>query len=161
MRRPARVYVETTVVSYLSARPSRDLISAARQEITRTWWETHSREYELVISQLVLDEAAGGDVEAARRRLKHLEGLPLLAQATPATRLARRFVRPDCIPAKAKDDAIHLALCAVHGVPFLLTWNFRHLANPENRRMLRRLCEGAGYLLPTICTPDQMMKGEL
>jgi predicted nucleic acid-binding protein len=158
---PPRVYVETTVVSYLTARPSRDLISAARQEITRTWWEGHLGEYDRVISQLVLDEAAGGDAEAARRRLACLEGLPLLAQDASATRLARRFVRPDCIPPKAKDDAMHLALCAVYGVPYLVTWNFRHLANAENRRMLRRLCEAAGYSLPTICTPDQLLKGEL
>ncbi len=161
MTTPARIYVETTVVSYLTARPSRDLISAARQEITRTWWDTHAHEYERVISQLVLDEAAGGDADAAQRRLACLKDLALLVQDASATRLARRFVRPDCIPAKAKDDAMHLALCAVYGVPYLLTWNFKHLANPENRRMLRRLCEGAGYPLPTICTPDQMMKGEL
>jgi hypothetical protein len=154
-----RVYIETTVISYLTARPTRDLISAARQEITRTWWEVHSHEYDLVISQLVIDEASGGDPEAARRRLSTLNPLPLLAQHAAATRLARRFVRPDCIPDRAKDDALHLALCAIYGIPYLLTWNFRHLANPENRRLLRKLCEGSGYELPQICTPDQMMKG--
>ncbi len=79
----------------------------------------------------------------------------------PITGLAEQFVRPDCIPSKAKDDALHLALCAVHGVPYLLTWNFRHLANPENRRILFDVCAKAGYELPVICTPDEMMKGDL
>lgn len=87
---------------------------------------------------------------------------PAPAESSPEiTRLAERFVRPDCIPAKAKDDAMHLAFCAVHAVPYLLTWNFRHLANPDNRRRLRLLCESAGYEPPSICTPDEIMKGEL
>lgn len=109
----------------------------------------------------MLDEAAAGDPSAAQRRLTAIGNLPLLAQHVAAARLARRFIRPDCIPAKAKDDALHLSLCAIYGVTYLVTWNFRHLANPLNRKILRNLCEGAGYMLPTICTPDQMMKGEL
>ena len=119
------------------------MISLARQEIARVWWRCKASGYERVISQLVLSEAAAGDAKAARERL------------------AERFVRPDCIPAKAKDDAMHLAFCAVHAVPYLLTWNFRHLANPDNRRRLRLLCESAGYEPPSICTPDEIMKGEL
>jgi hypothetical protein len=156
-----RVYIETTVVSYLTARPSRDVISLARQEITRVWWRCKASGYERVISQLVLSEAAAGDAKAARERLAAISDLPLLESSPEITRLAERFVRPDCIPAKAKDDAMHLAFCAVHAVPYLLTWNFRHLANPDNRRRLRLLCESAGYEPPSICTPDEIMKGEL
>ena len=156
-----RVYIETTVASYLTARPSRDVISLARQEITRVWWRDKASGYERVISQLVLSEAAAGDAEAAQERLKVISGLPLLESSPEITRLAERFVRPDGLPAKAKDDAMHLAFCAVHAVPYLVTWNFRHLANPDNRHRLRLLCESAGYELPLICTPDEMLKGEL
>ncbi len=155
------LYIETTVVSYLTARPSRDIISLARQEVTRAWWDMKSANYKCVISQLVLDEAASGDPLAASQRLAALEEKPLLVSHPLATQLAESFLRPDCIPKKAKDDAMHLALCAVYSVPYLLTWNFRHLANPENRRMLRLLCGKAGYELPVICTPDEMMKGAL
>lgn len=156
-----RVYIETTIVSYLTARPTRDVIALARQEITRFWWHGEAAGYQRVISQLVLTEAAAGDPQAAQDRLAVLADLPLLESSPEMTRLAGRFVRPDCLPARAKDDAMHLAVCAVHAVPYLLTWNFRHLANPDNRRRLQFLCEKAGYELPLICTPDEMMKGEL
>ena len=149
------------MVSYLSARPTRDVISLARQEITRIWWQRKLPLYSGVISQLVLTDAAAGDKAAASERLKAVSALPLLAGSLEITRLAQRFVRPDCIPAKAKDDALHLALCAVYEVPYLLTWNFRHLANPDHRDKLRDLCLAAGYEWPAICTPDEMMKGEL
>jgi len=156
-----RIFIETTVVSYLTARPTRDLIALARQEMTRAWWNRRAALYECVISQLVLDESAAGDAFAAGQRLAAVLAYPLLAGGPAITGLAERFVRPDCIPAKAKDDALHLALCAVHGVPYLLTWNFRHLANPENRRILFDVCAKAGYEFPVICTPDEMMKGDL
>ena len=114
-----------------------------------------------MIPQLLLTEAAAGDPKAAQDRLAVLADLPLLENSPEITRLAERFLRPDCLPVGAKDDAMQLAFCAVHGVPYLWTWNFRHLANPDNRRQLLFLWENAGYELPLICTPDEMMKGEL
>ena len=132
-----QLYLETTIASYLAARPSRDVIALARQQITEAWWQTRRSDFRVCISQLVLDEAQRGDVEAARRRQTVLEGLPLLDAVPEAFRLASVFLRPGLMPSRAKDDALHLALCAVHRVPYLLTWNFRHLANAETREGIR------------------------
>lgn len=155
-----RLYLETTVVSYLTARPTRDVIALARQQITQTWWTGRLPDFDPVASQLVIDEAAQGDAAAAEQRLRALAEVPLL-DATPATfRLAAQLIRPGAMPAKARDDALHLAICAVHCVPYLLTWNFRHIANAQVRRVLGGICVRAGYEFPTICTPDELMKGE-
>lgn len=102
-----------------------------------------------------------GNPEAAARRLKALEPYPLLDASPSAFKLADEFIRPGAMPAKAKDDSLHLAICAVHAVQFLLTWNFRHIANAETRNVLREICTRKGYPFPTICTPDEMMKGTI
>lgn len=156
-----RLYIETTIVSYLTARPTRDVIALARQQITQAWWVDRLPDFNPVVSQLVLDEAARGDKGAAEHRLRALEDVPLLDATPAAFRLAAQFIRPGAMPAKAKDDALHLAVCAVHGIPYLLTWNFRHIANAQVRRVLGGVCARAGYAFPTICTPDELMKGEL
>ncbi|MEI6073339.1 MAG: type II toxin-antitoxin system VapC family toxin [Verrucomicrobiae bacterium] len=155
------VYIETTIPSYLTAASSCNLIAHARQEITRAWWQFRRNRFALVISQLVLEEAGRGNPEAAARRLKALEPYPLLDASPSAFKLADEFIRPGAMPAKAKDDSLHLAICAVHGVQFLLTWNFRHIANAETRNVLREICTRKGYPFPTICTPDEMMKGTI
>jgi predicted nucleic acid-binding protein len=146
------VYIETTVASYLTARPTRDLIMMARQQSSEIWWQRRLPEFSPVISQLVLDEAGRGDPEAARRRLRVLRDFPILEVTAAAFRLAAQFVRPEAMPDNAKDDALHVALCAIHGISYLLTWNFRHIANAEIRRVLAGICTEAGYGLPTICT---------
>ena len=110
-----------------------------------------------MISQLVLDEAARGDSEAASRRLNALKDFPIVDATPAAFSLAARFIGAEGMPAKAKDDALHLALCAVHGISYLLTWNFRHLANAEIRLFLSGFCAKAIYILPIICTPDELM----
>ncbi|MDR1283491.1 MAG: type II toxin-antitoxin system VapC family toxin [Opitutaceae bacterium] len=156
-----KVYIETTVVSYLMAKPSRDAIAVARQVITREWWSTERDHYELVISRLVIDEAGKGDRGAAQYRLDALRDIPLLDFSQKAQHLAMRFVTPGAIPEKAKDDAMHLALCTVHRIPYILTWNFRHIANPEHMRLLRNICQKTGSVFPEVCTPEQMMKGRL
>lgn len=156
-----RLYIETTIVSYLTARSSRDVIAQARQQITQAWWLERLADFDPVVSQLVLDEAARGDAAAAEQRLRVLENVPLLDATPVAFRLAAQFIRPGAMPLKAKDDALHLAVCAVHGIPYLLTWNFRHIANAQVRRVLSGVCTRAGYDFPTICTPEELMKGEL
>lgn len=155
------VYIETTVASYLTARATRDMIAMARQQITMAWWEARLADFSPVVSQLVLDEAARGDTEAAQRRLLVLARFPLLEVTAECLRLARKFIRPGAMPEKAKDDALHLAISAVHRVDYLLTWNFRHIANAESRRLLERICTQSGYSFPSISTPDELMKGEL
>ena len=127
------VYIETSIVSYLAARPSRDLITAAHQQLTALWWDRRRQEFDLYVSQLVLDEAAAGDLDAAQRRGAILETLPLLDITDEVTSLAAALVRGVPLPPRAGADALHIAVAACHGMDFLLTWNCAHIANAELR----------------------------
>jgi predicted nucleic acid-binding protein len=151
------VYVETSVVSYLSARPSRNIIVAAWQQETRQWWETQRRRFDLFISELVLTEAAGGDSDCAKRRLEELHGIPVLELTGAVGIVAKELVRKGALPPEALDDATHVAVAAVHGVDYLLTWNCRHLDNAELKPLVRSVCAIAGYRCPEICTPQELM----
>jgi hypothetical protein len=126
---PRRIYIETTIPSYLTARPSRDIVQAARQQLTREWWEVERRNYDLCISQIVLDEAAAGDAEAAQRRMVVIDALPLLDLTFEVDALAGTIMQSGLLPASASRDAVHIAVATVHQVHFLLTWNCRHIAN--------------------------------
>jgi predicted nucleic acid-binding protein len=150
-------YLETSIVSYLTALPARDVVAAARQRLTLEWWDTQRASFDLVVSPLVLEEASRGDSQAASRRLKILRGLPRL-DATPAViAFAKRIVSDGALPRSAADDALHIALAVVHGVDYLLTWNCRHIDNAQNKPLIRRLCDTAGYAFPEICTPEELM----
>ena len=152
-----RVYIETSIASYLTARPSRDLIQAARQQITTDWWEDRRSEFELFVSQYVLDEAGEGDLAAARRRLELLSGLPVLRTAEEATDLAEALLADGVLPRKAATDALHIAVLTVHELNILLTWNCKHLANAEILGEVGRNLRSRGYEPPVICTPDELM----
>jgi len=153
----ARLYLETTVPSYLTARSSRDLIRASHQQITREWWEIRRADFEIFISQLVLDEAAAGDPAAARERLAVLKDLPQLDITDDVAALAEALVASLALPAKASTDAAHIALAAVHGMHFLLTWNCTHIANAEMAVSIARVCQERGWTAPVICTPEELM----
>lgn len=150
------VYIETSLVSYLTARPSRDLLVAAHQQLTVAWWDEHRTRYELFPSQVVLAEARAGDPDAAQRRLAVLERLPLLDVADTAIALAARLVTEQALPAQAAQDALHLAIACVHGMEYLLTWNCMHLANARLRSRIEQVCRDAGYVPPIICTPEEL-----
>src|SRR5215471_12423146 len=135
---PRRIYIETTIPSYLTARPSRDIVQAARQQLTREWWDVERRNYDLCISQIVLDEAAAGDAEAAQRRMAVIDTLPLLDLTFEVDGLAETIMQSGLLPASASRDAVHIAVTAVHQVHFLLTWNCRHIANAIIFRALQR-----------------------
>jgi len=152
-----RMYIETTIPSYLTARPSRDLVQAARQQLTREWWETERRHYDLCISQMVLDEVAAGDAEAAQRRLAVIADLPLLDLTLAVEALAEKIMQSGLLPASASRDAVHIAVTAVHQVHFLLTWNCRHIANANIFRELQHIIVAAGYDMPVICTPEELI----
>lgn len=152
-----RVYVETSVVSYLTARPSRDVVIAARQVTTREWWEAAPRRFELVISELVREEASAGDADAAHARLAAIASLPLLRTPTSVTKLAQRLVSAGALPERAAQDAMHVATAAVHRAPFLVTWNLRHIANAVLRPQIEAVCRQSGNEPPTLCTPDQLV----
>jgi predicted nucleic acid-binding protein len=153
----SRVYVETTIVSYLTASPSRDLVLAAHQQVTRDWWSARDI-FELYVSQFVVDEASAGDADAAERRVAALQGLVLLELTSDATMLAGELVRRGGLPAKAKIDALHIALASVHGLDYLVSWNCAHIANATMRGRIEGICREAGFDPPIICTPIELVK---
>ena len=155
-----RVYIETTFVSYLTARPFRDLIVAGHQQITHDWWDTRRKDYEPCASQLVLQEASGGDPEAAQERLEVLGTMVMLPINEEAVSLAEELVQAGALPMKAGNDALHIAIAAVHRVPYLLTWNCRHLANAALRGQIEAGCASKGYKAPVICTPEELMEAK-
>ena len=152
-----KLYLETTVPSYLTAWPSRDLIRAGHQQLTKEWWQTRRSGFDIYISQFVLDEAAAGDTEAARERLAALQGLPILDVSGEVVDLARALNASLALPEKAVTDAAHIATAAVHGMHFLLTWNCAHIANAEMFVAIERVCQEHGYSCPVICTPEELM----
>jgi len=154
------VYIETSILSYLTGRPSRHVVAAAHQELTRTWWDLHRRRFEVFISPLVEQESRRGDPDAARRRVEALSGVPMLEIVEQAYELAAVFIAEGALPASAQDDATHIALAAVHGMDYLLTWNCRHIANAEIKPMVRSVCAVHGYTCPEICTPEELTGGE-
>lgn len=154
------VYIETSIASYLAARPSRDLRAAAWQQTTIQWWEQERPKYELFTSELVLVEAGVGDADAAGRRLAVLETLPLLSATDDAKELAGRLMAAGGIPPRAEVDALHIALACVHGMDYLLTWNCRHIDNATTKPATRSICAVAGYTCPEICTPLELLSEE-
>ena len=151
-------YIETSVVSYLTARPSRDVVVAAYQEVTREWWRDAASRFRLVASELVLAESGAGDPTAARDRLKMLEDVALLSASPDAEDLARSLLDLGAVPREAAADAAHIAIAATNGVEYLVTWNFRHIANAAMRVRIEGACREAGYEPPVICTPNELME---
>jgi len=158
---PETVYVETSISSYLTARPSRDVRAAAWQQLTIQWWEETRPQYDLVTSELVIVEASHGDPDAAERRLAILEGLPGLLIDQEVQELAQHLVAEGGIPVSAQADAIHIAVAAVHGIDYLLTWNCRHIDNAVMKPRIRSICSGAGYQCAEICTPLELQPEEI
>jgi len=152
-----RIYVESTIPSYVVARPARDLLQAARQQLTRDWWDFQREKHELFTSQFVLDEIADGEEAMARQRLKLLRDVPLLEPTDSANDLGRKILRSGLIPPTADGDAAHIALATVHKLDILLTWNCRHIANVAIQARLRRLAEQNGHTLPALATPEEFM----
>jgi hypothetical protein len=155
-----RVYIETTVVSYLTARPNRDVVIAGHQQITHEWWDTRRASYELCVSKLVLDEAAAGDAQAAQERLLALRPMLVLETTAEALELAKELLRAGALPAKAADDALHIAVVTTKAVPYLLTWNCRHLANAVMRPVIESVCKAKGFKAPIICTPEELLEAK-
>jgi hypothetical protein len=153
----SKAYIETTVVSYLTALPSRDLVLAAHQQVTREWWSTRD-EFELFVSQFVLDEASAGYAAAAELRVAVLRDLALLDLTRDATVLAGELIRGGAMPEKAKIDALHIAVASVHGMDYLVSWNCTHIANATMRGRIETICRSAGFDPPVICTPLELVK---
>ena len=154
-----KLYLETTIPSFLTARPSRDVVIAGQQQVTRDWWNDRRPRYELYVSALVLDEVSQGDSAMAEARAEVLKEYSVLAYTAEAEQLTRALLASRLIPAKAAADAAHIAVASAHGMDFLLTWNCRHIANATIVEKLRAVCIREGYAAPVICTPHELMLG--
>ncbi|MCX6049113.1 MAG: type II toxin-antitoxin system VapC family toxin [Chloroflexi bacterium] len=150
------VYIETSVLSYLTARPSRDIIVAGQQQITSEWWENSKDGYTLFVSAVVVEEASSGNVEAAERRLESISEVDVLEVTDNAIQLAALLIQKRAMPAKAVQDALHIAIASVNRIQYLLTWNYKHIANATMREAINQICREAGYTAPVICTPAEL-----
>ena len=152
------VYIESTVVSYLTGRPSRDIIISAHQQITREWWDVALPKLDPFMSQFVISEIAMGDTEASRARLKIASHFPLLDLVPDVTALAGRYFKAIHIPEKARTDAFHLAMATWHGIDFMVSWNCTHIASGRVRNIVEQVNESLDLTTPTICTPEELME---
>ncbi|MEQ9620662.1 type II toxin-antitoxin system VapC family toxin [Coleofasciculus chthonoplastes] len=151
------VYIETSILGHLTARPTDNLILAANIKITQDWWNDFRGSFVLYASEVVEDEAARGDQEIAHRRLNLLQSLMLLELTEEALELAQAFLNQSNLPSKASNDALHIALATVYGLDYLLTWNCKHMANAKIQRKLSQISSQLGYVLPIICTPYELI----
>ncbi|MGA1354482.1 MAG: type II toxin-antitoxin system VapC family toxin [Candidatus Limnocylindrus sp.] len=152
------VYLETSIISYLVSRSSRDVITAAHQQLTTEWWSGARGAFQVFISEIVIQEASLGDPTSAAARLAAVEGLPLLRLTDSARLLAKDLIGSKVIPQSAAVDALHVALAADSGMEFLLTWNCKHIANARMRLLIERFLRSRGYDPPMLCTPEELME---
>ena len=155
-----RVYIETSIVSYLRQRSSGQVVTAARQLLTRRWWESERFNFELVTSQYVIDEAADGDPQLAQERLESLDDIPLLQLGPDIDAIASEIMSRAILPPKAQVDALHIATAAHHGIDYLLTWNCTHIANARILPRIHRVLVEMNCFVPIICTPEEMLDDE-
>jgi predicted nucleic acid-binding protein len=154
-----RIYIETSIPSYLTARSSNDIRAMANQNTTIEWWENRRPEFEVFVSEFVVAESSQGHPEASARRLAAIEGIPELDITEEAQILAKALIAEGPLPKRAEIDAYHIAVATVNGMDYLLTWNCTHIANAVMRPKVEALCRSYGYEPPTICTPQELMEG--
>jgi predicted nucleic acid-binding protein len=152
------VYIESSVISYYSSKPSRDLIVAAHQQITTEWWESSLPNFDAYISQVVLDEIRQGDTVAADRREKSVEPFAVLEMRPDIAKLAYEYFSEIKLADKKRADSFHLALAAWHGIDYLVSWNCIHIASARVRKIVERINEKHGIDTPVICTPEELME---
>jgi len=153
-----KLYLETTIPSYLTAKQSRDIIQTARQQITSEWWDNRLNDFEIFISQVVIDEASEGDTIASTKRMEVIKTFPLLDVTEEVVDLAEKIIIKKIIPEKAVRDALHIAVATFHEMTFLLSWNCKHISNAEIIKRLRKTVEDEGLELPIICTPEELLE---
>jgi predicted nucleic acid-binding protein len=152
-----KVYIETSIISYYTARPSRDLVVAARQEITHEIWPILQEKFDIYISALVIQEASRGDREASKKRLDALYGIPIIEISQGAQEVAQSLISAKAIPSESEEDALHIAVASTNGMNFLLTWNFSHINNAFKKSKIIRTIEKQGFVPPEICSPDEFL----
>jgi hypothetical protein len=152
------VYVETSIISYLTGRANRNVVITAHQQLTRKWWGVQRQQFELFVSPLVLQEGAAGNPIIAQQRLEMVRGLPVLAVTPEAAALAEQLMRSGPLPPKAEVDALHIGIATVHGMEYLLTWSCKHIANARMRSQIEAICRNLRYDPPIMCTPEELME---
>lgn len=155
MNKPT-AYIETTVIGHIAAWDQADVLVYSRQIQSRRWWAMRDR-FDLAVSQVVVDECAAGDSVAASERLNLIAGIPILAASDEVLAFAGELIYHGGIPESEPRDALHISLAAVHGIQYLLTLNFTHIANAETRLLIEQICRDAGYTPPVICSPDELL----
>lgn len=155
---PLRIYIETSVISYLTSRPSRDLLIAARQEATREWWELRNQVFQPLISNLVIQEVAAGDPNAALSRLKICQTVEQLGIDPAAMELAAKLIEVKAIPSNEEEDALHIALATTAKVEYIATWNFAHMVSPAAKFRLQKHIEQLGFASPLLATPEELLE---
>ncbi len=150
------VYIETSVVSYLTARPSKDIVSAGHQMATHDFWD-QLPQYDIYLSELVLQEAGRGDERAASARLEALHGIQELEINAECNALAKALVLDGAVPEQYPEDALHIAVASVHSIDVIVTWNFKHINNPATRSKVRQSVEAHGFICPELCSPDEFL----
>jgi len=151
------VYIETSVISYLRQKPAKQVVAASRQLLTHQWWETERANYSLVVSQYVVDEASAGDPTLAADRLKILTGIPRLPGDLEIDQIADEILARAILPPKAAVDVLHITTVAHHRIPYLLTWNCKHIANAKVLRRVHQVLMDLGVPIPIICTPEELL----
>ena len=152
-----KVYLETSIVSYYTARPNRDLVISAWQEITHEIWPVLYDKFDVFISALVIQEASCGDKEAAKKRLDALSGVPILEITQQVQKVAQSLIDENAIPSESEEDALHIAVASVNGIEFLLTWNFSHINNAFKKSKIIQAIEKQGFIPPEICSPEEFL----
>ena len=154
-----KLYVETSIISYLTSRPNRDVVVTANQQLTQEWWENR-QDFDLFISQLVIDEISKGEIEMAKMRLDLVQDIPFVDFNDEAKNLAEEILRQNILPQKATLDVFHIATTTVHKLDFLLTSNCKHIANAFIFRRIEKICLDFGYEPPIVCTPQEILEKE-
>jgi hypothetical protein len=151
-------YIETTVIGHLTGRILDDPIIAGRQRVTRLWWPNAFARYDFFESSIVADECSAGNADAATERLEIVNSLAFLPLSSLVDELAAELIRKHAVPVTEPRDALHIAVSAVNGIEYLVSWNFKHIVNPNTRARIERVCESCGYASPMICTPDELLE---
>lgn len=145
------------MISFLTARPSKDVVLAGHQASTRIFWEGKD-DYELFISDMVIQECEKGDADCAQSRIQAITGLPVLNVDKDVELLASELIRRNAIPKHSLEDAVHIAVASVSAIDFIVTWNFKHINNPFMKQQIRAVINDQGYTMPEICSPEELLE---
>lgn len=151
------IYLETSFISYATNRLSNDFLVSAHQRLSRRWWEHRRSDFRFFVSEIVVAEIVRGNESAVEKRVTFLAGIESIDLNEASSTLAKSFLERSALPEKAAQDALHVAVAAVNGVDYLLSWNCKHIVNLEIYSGIQRIIEGSGYTAPKVCTPYELM----